>query len=273
MYIHVMIERFGEGSQIFEYDKSEEEVLSSVLIPYLKKETIQFDGYFIKEKDITRILIKETQKKIQEIVDWENDYNRPEGFFIFMGKENIFLGDKHCSDITKEMFFKAESQLGTNVAEKPKMSEKDNTKVFIVHGHDEAALIKTQSFIRELGLEPVVLRDTANEGLTIIEKIEKNADVGYGIVLYTACDVGAKKGQEENLNDRARQNVVFEHGYLIGRLGRSRIAALVKGEIETPNDISGVVYIAMDEHDGWKIKIIKELRNAGYNVNSETIFN
>ncbi|TYS22766.1 hypothetical protein FZC71_12630 [Bacillus subtilis] len=78
-----------------------------------------------------------------------------------------------------------------------KKTQKDTIKVFIVHGHDETALIKTQSFIRELGLKPVVLRDTANEGLTITEKIEKNADVGYGIVLYTACDVGVIKGQEE----------------------------------------------------------------------------
>ncbi|WP_376700720.1 TIR domain-containing protein [Bacillus sp. A1] len=272
MYKHVMIERYGENSRIFEYDKCEEEVLSSVLIPYFKKERIHFNGYFIEVENIARILIKETQKKIQEIVDWENDYNRPEGLFIFMGKDNIFLGDKHCSDITKEMFLKAERQLEINIAEE-RVSEKDNTKVFIVHGHDEAALSKAKSFIRELELQPVVLRDTANEGLTIIEKIEKNADVGYGIVLYTACDVGAKKGLEDNLNDRARQNVVFEHGYLIGRLGRSRIAALVKGEIETPNDISGVVYIAMDEHDGWKIRIIKELKSAGYNVNIETLFN
>jgi predicted nucleotide-binding protein len=70
---------------------------------------------------------------------------------------------------------------------------------------------------------------------------------------------------------RARQNVVFEHGYLIAKLGRRKVSALVKGKIELPNDISGVVYITMDDHKAWKIEIAKELRNVGYTVDMNLI--
>jgi predicted nucleotide-binding protein len=84
--------------------------------------------------------------------------------------------------------------------------------------------------------------------MTIIEKIEHYSnDADFALVLYTACDHG--RGVHETkivLRNRARQNVVFEHGYLMAKLGRENVCALVQGEIETPNDISGVVYVSLD---------------------------
>lgn len=55
----------------------------------------------------------------------------------------------------------------------------------------------------------------------------------------------------------------FEHGYLIGKLGREKVSALVKGDVETPGDISGVVYIPMDENKAWQTQLIKEMLNIG----------
>jgi predicted nucleotide-binding protein len=145
-------------------------------------------------------------------------------------------------------------------------SDLDTTSIFIVHGHDATAENKVARFIEKLGFNPIILHEQASGGNTIMEKIELYANVGFGIVLYTPCDKGCKNGEEHNLQNRARQNVVFEHGYLIGRIGRSKVCALVKGDIEKPNDISGVVYVIMDEADGWHFTIAKELKKAGYEV-------
>lgn len=139
----------------------------------------------------------------------------------------------------------------------------NNSQVFIVHGHDGIAKLEMAEFIEGLGLEPIILHMQASSGRTIIEKIEHYSNVGFGVVLYTPCDVGSKVGAL-NSSYRARQNVVFEHGYLIGKLGRPRVAAVVKGAIETPNDISGVVYIALDEQGNWKNELRKEMRSVGY---------
>jgi predicted nucleotide-binding protein len=147
--------------------------------------------------------------------------------------------------------------------------EFDKSQVFIVHGHDDLAKVETARFIEKLGFEPIILREQANAGQTIIEKIETYSNVGFGVVLYTPCDIGAKKGEETELRHRARQNVVFEHGYLIGKIGRKNVAALVKGDVETPNDISGVVYISMD--NDWKLDLAKELRNNGYPVDMNKV--
>lgn len=128
-------------------------------------------------------------------------------------------------------------------------------EVFIVHGHDETAKTKTARFIEKLGLKPIILHEQASGSKTVIEKIEAYSNVGFGIVLYTPCDIGAKNEKEPNFKNRARQNVVFEHGFLIGKIGRENVCALVKGEIETPNDISGVVYVEMDDGEAWHLKI------------------
>lgn len=96
--------------------------------------------------------------------------------------------------------------------------------------------------------------------MTVIEKIEKYSDVEFGIVLYTPCDLGYVKGKKKEKKARARQNVVFEHGYLIGKLGRNNVCALVKGDIELPNDISGIVYIQLDSNGSWKIPLAKRTK-------------
>ena len=151
------------------------------------------------------------------------------------------------------------------IMEKKDMLPNNGKRVFVVHGHDEGKLLQVKDFIRDLQLEPIILKEQASSGMTIIEKIEAYTDVVYGVVLYTACDLGMAK-EEKELKKRARQNVVFEHGYLINKLGRKRVAALVEEGVETPGDLSGVVYISLDTENGWKISLIKEMKAAGLDV-------
>ena len=152
---------------------------------------------------------------------------------------------------------------------KEEVKENNKNEIFIVHGHDDLAKTETARFIEQLGFKPIILHEQANSGKTIIEKIEHYSNVGFGIVLYTPCDLGGKIN--DVLKSRARQNVVFEHGYLIGKIGRNNVCALVKGDVETPNNISGVVYINMDISHAWHIQIAKELKSSGYNVNMNKI--
>lgn len=139
----------------------------------------------------------------------------------------------------------------------------EKEKIFIVHGHDEHLLSETENLLRKLSLEPIVLRDQHSGGKTIIEKLEKHGDVRYAVILYTACDEGRKIGVPE-VNPRARQNVVFEHGYFIGRLGRENVAAVIKGQVEIQGDIGGVVYFSYQS--GWQYELAREMKRSGLNV-------
>lgn len=149
-------------------------------------------------------------------------------------------------------------------------SSEENTKVFIVHGRDEHLKLASARFVEKLGFIPIILHEQANAGQTIIEKIEENTNVGFALVLYTPCDVGGLADSVDR-KPRARQNVVFEHGYLIAKLGRTNVCALVKGDIEVPSDISGIIYTPFDENNAWQVLVAKELRSAGYKVDMNKI--
>lgn len=147
-----------------------------------------------------------------------------------------------------------------------------NKKVFIVHGHDNAAKQELARVIEKIGFEAIILHEQADGGKTIIEKIETYSDVSFAVVLYTECDVGrAKEESSDHEQYRARQNVVFEHGYLIGKLGRERVCALVKGKVETPGDISGVIYTKMDADGAWKFQLVKNMNSAGLAVDANRL--
>lgn len=139
---------------------------------------------------------------------------------------------------------------------------KSMDNIFIVHGHDDRALDKVAQFIKSHNLNPIILREQPSGGKTIIEKIEANTDVGFAIVLYTPCDDG-KSINESLMKKRARQNVVFEHGFLIGKLGRDNVCAILKGDIEIPSDINGIGYIRMDDKADWEIRLSQEMTSVG----------
>lgn len=141
----------------------------------------------------------------------------------------------------------------------------DLRRVFIVHGHDEAPRETVARFLTTVGLDPVILHEQANRGMTIPEKLLANADVGFAVVLLTPDDVGRAKSEEQE-HPRARQNVILELGYFVGRLGRERVCALLKGSLEIPSDYMGVVYTPFDDGGGWRQNLARELQAAGYEI-------
>ncbi|MCG7966024.1 MAG: nucleotide-binding protein [Candidatus Thiodiazotropha taylori] len=151
-----------------------------------------------------------------------------------------------------------------STAEEKKLISSD--KVFIVHGHDEEMKQSVARFIEKLDLEPIILSEQPNQGRTIIEKFEAHSDVGYAVILLSPDDVGHPANVEAEKQSRARQNVILELGYFVGRLTRARVCALRKGEIELPSDIHGVLYEPFEKNNGWKLKLASEMKQAGLNV-------
>lgn len=139
----------------------------------------------------------------------------------------------------------------------------DNKKVFIVHGHDEKLKYEMSNWLRSLDLTPIILHLTANMGIkTIINKIQENSDVDCAIILMTADDLGRAK-EEKELKLRARQNVVFEAGYFLGKLGEKKVILLYDKGLEAPGDLSGCVYIEADPYGGWKEQVRTEFKAMG----------
>jgi predicted nucleotide-binding protein len=170
-------------------------------------------------------------------------------------------------DALKERIEEAENSMQASSIVKPDLSS--NRQVFIVHGHDDAIKQAVARFLEQIGFTPIILGEQANQGRTIIEKFEAHTNVGFAVVLLTPDDEGRAMGKE--LQPRARQNVILELGYFIGKLGRSRVCALRGAGIEIPSDILGVVWTEYDQNGGWRMKLAQELQAAGYEVDRNKV--
>ena len=147
------------------------------------------------------------------------------------------------------------------------------SRVFVVHGHDEAVREGVARFLERLDLEPVILHEQANEGMTVIEKLERHSDVRFAVILLTPDDEGRSIGDADGiLRPRARQNVVLELGYFTAKLGRKAVCALHRGSLELPSDYLGVAYVPIDEGGGWQLRLAKELKAAGFPIDMNTAF-
>ncbi len=219
--------------------------------------TIYTSNVFIEWRENLKYLLREMtpDDTITELLlelDQFNGYDDEKIFYSVVAKCNLI------HENSRKYFKKVN---GDNV-------KKYGSDVFIIHGHDNEAKIIVARTVEQLGLRAVILHEKPDEGKTIIEKLEKyTSNAAYAIVLYTECDLGRDKNSPESCNQyRARQNVVFEHGLLIGAIGRERVTALVKGKVEKPGDIDGVIYTDMDDQDGWKIQLCKNMKAAGLDV-------
>lgn len=139
-----------------------------------------------------------------------------------------------------------------------------NYSIFIVHGHDAAMKSEVARVLEQQGLDALVLSEQPTNGMTIIEKLEHYAQKSaFAVVLYSKDDIS-------ETGERARQNVVFEHGLFIGHLGRSKVIAMKNGDVEGYSDIAGVEYIHYENQD-WKYKLVDALKLAGFNVSRDRI--
>jgi predicted nucleotide-binding protein len=149
-----------------------------------------------------------------------------------------------------------------NQASEPNYSN----RVFVVHGRDNETKEAVARVLSKLGLDPIILHEQANSGRTIIQKFQDEAaDVGFAVILMSPDDEMVDGVRH------ARQNVVLELGFFLGRLGSARVAALKRGELETPSDFDGVLYTPVDDAGMWRYQLAKELKAAGYNIDMNRI--
>ena len=142
-----------------------------------------------------------------------------------------------------------------------------SNRVFIVHGHDGEIKESVARLLERQNIKPIILNEQANQGQTIIEKFERHSDVGAAVVLFTNDDIGYAKDSDSRM-PRARQNVVFETGFFMGKLGRSRVIIIAEKGIEIPSDLNGVVYT---DRGNWQIEVCKELKEMGYSIDSDKL--
>ncbi|MCX8534606.1 nucleotide-binding protein [Chryseobacterium luquanense] len=260
-------------------DLSEDDLLKKIIEPYEQAGIIFINGTSINSVDIGRIHIRETSEKynvISERLYQEEKFRRDMNTnFIdltaYGNYENAFWEGVDVLDNY------IQGPAGYKIAEEEKKHKEKNNletkvagnKVFIVHGHNEEMKQTTARFLEKFDLEPIILHEQPNQGRTIIEKFSDYSDVSYAIVLLSADDLAfIKNDTPDNAKFRARQNVILELGYFLGKLGRDKVVAIFEQgkDIEIPSDFSGILYLGYSGDESWKLMLAKELKATGFDI-------
>lgn len=238
---------------------SKEHIINDFVLPYRSNKRLLCDGDIFEASELMRLKFYFTSDKIEKMTD------RMEisGF--------LHNNAKH---VTRELF--DDAKIKSIEAEKSLNSD----KIFIVHGQDNESKLELARMIEnDLGLDAIILHEQANRGNTIIEKLERLSELpSYVFVILTPDDSGANNVGKVNLNNRnavqnlelkhrARQNVILELEYFMGKLGRERVCCLYKGNVEIPSDIMEVLYLKFQSNIGECYgDIRKELISAGFSL-------
>ena len=232
-YYHVIINQ--KSDRYYSENKTDlslDQLTERFIDPYEQGNPIIVNGKTINLVDIKRISVYLSHYPIDHYIREVEDQQSNSLVNVIGGLSYTQIAIQKTTNVTDQFITMPPGQKAKLKAENPTsvaVGRSDFTKVFIVHGHDETAQTKAARFVEKLGLKAIILHEQASAGRTIIEKIEHYSDVDFALVLYTPDDVGHVKGKPENLSLRARQNVIFEHGYLIGKLSRKNVVALVDG--------------------------------------------
>jgi len=147
-----------------------------------------------------------------------------------------------------------------------KIEEELGNDVLIVHGSDEEAKKLAAQFVRNLGLNGIILHEMPDMGRLFIESFEEHREIGFALVLLTHDDIGDNSIEKIELKPRAHQNVIFELGFLIGKLGWKRVCALYKGKLDLPAKHDGVFYVEMDKGGAWEKTLANDMRDSGLKI-------
>jgi predicted nucleotide-binding protein len=189
-------------------------------------------------------------------------------------QKNIAEGIPRSVALLEQAIATLEHEITDDAESGKTLAVKDNSpicrKVFVVHGRDDLAKNEVARFLNKIGLDEIILHERPNKGRHLLTKFQEESEgANFAVVVMTPDDLGGLLGGDQK--GRARQNVIFELGFFVGKLGLSRVVALVKGDLEVPSDFDGIVYVPLDNSGAWKFPLAKELRAANVPFDSDAL--
>jgi len=138
--------------------------------------------------------------------------------------------------------------------------------ILLIHGRDEATKESLLEFLQKLELRAIILHEQPDGGKSMMEKFGESPDIHFAIILLTPDNIASPRNKPKERQTLVGQNVIFEFGYFLGKLGRGRVCALYKEGVEIPSDYPGVMTIPMDSRRGWRLLVAKEIKQAGMEI-------
>jgi len=270
MYYHVRIStKSNQSHDETKVDLNEDQLNERIIQPYEVGDSIFINGKNIEGNDLSRIRISHSEQPSSMIIEELRREDRNSPVVRVGGPSYEWRAADKSVDITDELIKGAFGYKKIQTKLEEKIVVQSNKKVFVVHGHDVTLKNDIEAFLYRIHLDPIILHKQPDEGLTIIEKFEKNSDVMFALILLTPDDLSCSssveaKDVQKALIPRARQNVIFEFGYFVGKLGRKNVCCIYKEGVELPSDVNGLLYQKLSgDIESIGYNLIKEFQAAG----------
>jgi predicted nucleotide-binding protein len=183
------------------------------------------------------------------------------------GEKTKFAVDLVVVEKKKEPTPEEKKDNQPEVNKKEKIMEKTSIpKVFVITGKDEKKKEAVASFLANLGVEPVIPQEDNGHRNNLVEKLGKNAEVAFAIILLVGDEVGYPKEKPEESRPRANQKVIFELGFLMGRLPQNLVCALYEEGLDLPAEYQGNVFIPFDGGGIWKLLTARAMKMAHVDI-------
>ena len=227
-----------------------------------------------------KVLLTGINGEWKELNNGQKQYKTEDGATLNWWETSKTIQFQGSDDVKSEFetaFNSVENTTSPNVSpSKASVKKLDSkTKIFVVHGHDQTALEQLELVLRRLGLDPYILQNNDGQSKTLIEALEKHIyeEAAFGIILMTPDDYGyPKEKTNEERQPRARQNVILEMGMIMASLGRDKTVILKKGNLESPSDVNGIIYLEFNDHiKEIAVKLANRMKTAGIDIQENLI--
>lgn len=211
---------------------------------------------------------KENEEHLRRIFATDDEAKRYKENFALVLKRKIYLSDmvkdfrelvkskvKHLEAIVNRLTIVTDIDFDIHHDEISYLSSTDN-KAVVLHGSK-----KIRDFVakvlEENQMEAVVLKDKSG----VIDDFDNHEDAHHFIVILSNDDIGAAKSKINNLKPRARQNVILELGYILGKIGSGKVIILYENDVEIPSVLRGVTTLKLTGKS-WQKKLAREIQKV-----------
>jgi predicted nucleotide-binding protein len=270
---HIYIEYAEPDKSGIRFNVPQEELVRTFTTPFNVGQLFWFMGKLLNPHKVVKAVIFWSYQTADKLI-LPNQENLVAAKDKKYALESILKGKVKGAYICTEKFLPPIQKSETTVAQPAKSGSTIRRRIFVVCGTDDTMKQAVTEALVKLWLVPVVMCEEPSQGRKIVERFADYADVGFAVVLLSPDDSMYDKDESPTKRKlRPRQDVVFELGFLLGKLGKGNVLVFHRecANFEGPTGFEGIKSVAFDDRDSWKIALIRELNNCGYIVDADRI--
>jgi predicted nucleotide-binding protein len=269
---HFFIEYVESDKSGIRFNVQQEELVRTFSSPFTMGQPFWFLGKLLNPNKVIKTVIFWSYQTADKLTlpNQENLVVAKDKKYLI---ENILLGKVKGAYLCTEKFLSSIEK--TRTPNQQAISDSDvRRRVFVVCGTDAEMKQAVANSLIKLRLVPVVMCEEPSQGRKIVARFQEYSDVSFAVVLLSPDDsVYVKDEPPTKRKLKPRQDVVFELGFLLGKLGKGNVLVFFRecSNFEIPTDFEGIKAVAFDDRDSWRLALIRELTKCGYNVDANRI--